>query len=131
MTTLAEAQQQVADHLKANGLDCDPINPFPPVNPQGRAAYVWPANDWVTPGEAFCGVSVGLVVDVVIGTGNLIAAQEWLAARVHEIWSAGAVEFADGETTEPERTVRTVVIGRGDGELLAVRTEYTRFVVEV
>jgi len=137
---LAAAAQRLADHVRsATGIE--QVLPITPAAPHAWTGYVWSDDDWLQAPEdegSFCATaSVGLVVDLVAATASLANAQEWLSGRVWELWAAtiAGVAVTDGDTDIifPARTRSPSIVSvlQTGGELLVVRTEFTRFTLEV
>lgn len=129
MSALAAAQTALAVHLNKH-VAAEPIAAAVPAVPVAWGGYVWPATDWVTIADepTYCGMSVGLVFDVVAGITDLAHSQAWLADRIAEVWDAcsGGVDLG-GDETIPERSFVVGIVRSAEGaELLVARTEFSR-----
>lgn len=135
MIDIHAVQSELADRLAAVLDGVAAVVADVPVSPHAGVVYVAPADDWLTADaddESFCGVSVGLVAELVAGTLDPSASLEWIATVLSLLWSgcSAGIDVA-GDVTRPLSAGRPSIAQDGTGsEWIVCRVEFARLRVE-
>lgn len=129
---LTDAQEALATHVET-ACEVDNVHPtVPNLKPQPKTAYVHPGEPWVQPDDTptYCGsFAVNLVVDFLVGTADLVVAQEWLADRVDELFAASinGVEVATNVKVYPVSASAPGLVLEDAEKFLGVQVAFSSF----